>query len=178
MQELEKLVLFCGKGNEITAEAVDLLAGGRGPAQSQSLPEALGTGAPSTVLQVFEDRVPKGSYLPLTLADLARHLRQLLLLQSRRARDSREASQVLWSARLPAPQPLIPELLRQARNLPPRHLIWSLQAVLRAEVELRSSPADDRLVVERLLLEISAPLRRASDVASKADHPSSLYPAL
>jgi DNA polymerase III delta subunit len=80
-------------------------------------------------------------------------------VQQSRPRDAREAARVLWSARLPAPQPLMAELLRQARALSSKHLARCLGAALRAEVALRSSPADDRLIVERFLLEIARPLR-------------------
>ena len=168
VKEIEKLCLFCGAGEEITAEAVELLAGSRGASQALSLPEAIGTGNPSAVMEAFQDRIPKGSYLPLVLADLARYLRQLLLLQERRVSDSREASKILWSARLPAPQTLLPELLRQSRKLPQPHLVRCLQGALLAEVALRSSPADDRLIVERLLLEISRPLRSKAGVGSQS----------
>jgi DNA polymerase-3 subunit delta len=177
VQELEKLCLFCGAGAEITAAAVELLSGSRGTSQAQSLPQAIGTGDPSIVIQVVEDRIPRGSYLPLVLADLARHVRQLLLLQSRHVRDGREASKILWSARLPAPQPLIPELLRQSRQLSPRHLVQCLQDILQAEVDLRSSPADERLVLERLSLGIARPLRPVSPLRDGAGNSSSLRPS-
>jgi DNA polymerase-3 subunit delta len=177
VQELEKLCLFCGASAEITADAVELLAGSRGALKAQSLQQAIGTGDPSIVIQVVEDRIPRGSYLPLVLADLARHIRQLLLLQSRRVRDGREASKVLWSARLPAPQPLIPELLRQSRQLSPRHLVQCLQDILQAEVDLRSSPADERLVLERLSLGIARPLRPGSPLPDEAGNSSPLRPS-
>jgi len=159
VQELDKMCLFRGAGEEITPADVELLAGNRGASQGLSLAEAIGTGNPSALIESFEDRVPKGAYLPLVLADLTRYLRQLLLLQGGRVRDSREASKLLWNARLPAPQGLVPELLRQSHALPPSHVVDCLQSALIADVALRSSPADDRLIVERLLLEISGPLR-------------------
>ncbi|MBI2820491.1 MAG: DNA polymerase III subunit delta [Acidobacteria bacterium] len=160
VKELDKLCLFRAEGEEISADDVNLLAGSRGASQALSLPEAIGTGDVSKVLEAFDDLIPKGAYLPLVISDLARYLRQLLLLQERRVRDSREASKILWSASLPAPQSLLPELVRQSRALPPQHVVRRLQGALRAEVALRSSPADDRLIVERFLLDIARPLRR------------------
>jgi DNA polymerase III subunit delta len=159
VKELDKLSLFHSLGEEITAADVSLLAGNPGISRGHSLPEAIGTGDASSIIEAFDDLIPKGAYLPLVLSELSRYLRQLLLLQERRVRDSREASKILWSARLPAPQTLLSELVRQARTLPPRHLVRCLQSALNADVALRSSPADDRLIVERLLLYISRPLR-------------------
>jgi DNA polymerase-3 subunit delta len=163
VKDLEKLCLYRPAGEEITEQDVELLAGGRGASRSLSLPEAVGTGKPAAIIEAFDDRVPKGAYLPLVLAELTRYLRQLLLLQGVRAGDARQASSILWNARLPAPQPLLPELVRQSRAMPPRHLRHCLQAALQAEVTLRSSPANDRLIVERFLLELARPFNPAPD---------------
>ncbi|HWP83654.1 MAG TPA: DNA polymerase III subunit delta [Terriglobia bacterium] len=158
VMELEKLCLYAN-GSEIRPEAVELLSGRLGSAPAMSLPEAIGSGDASKLLEALAALVPKGAYLPLTLAEVTRYLRQLLLLQQRRIRDPREASRILWSARLPAPPALLPELLRQARAFPPAHLLRCFREAWRAEQMLRSSPADERLVVERFLLTMAAPLR-------------------
>jgi DNA polymerase III subunit delta len=159
VKELDKLVSYVGEGQQITETAVAELTSSQPVSSGLSLPEAIGTGDPAKVIESFDAMVPPGSYLPLVVAELTRYLRQLMLLQQSRPRDAREAARVLWSARLPAPQPLMAELLRQARALSSKHLARCLGAALRAEVALRSSPADDRLIVERFLLEIARPLR-------------------
>ena len=158
VQEIEKLCLYRA-GEEISAADINLLAGNRGSSQGLTLPEAIGTGEPSKILESFEAVVPKGAYLPLLVSEITRYLRQLLLLQQARVGDPRGASTILWSARLPAPQPLLPELVQQARAFPPQHLVRSFQGALQTELALRSSPADDRLIVERFLLQLAEPLR-------------------
>ena len=159
VQEIEKLCLYRAAGEEISAADINLLAGNRGSSQGLTLPEAIGTGEPSKILETFEAVVPKGAYLPLVVSEITRYLRQLLLLQQARVGDPREASKILWSARLPAPQPLLPELVQQARAFPSQHLVQCFQGALQTELALRSSPADDRLIVERFLLQLAEPLR-------------------
>ncbi|MBI3933758.1 MAG: DNA polymerase III subunit delta [Acidobacteria bacterium] len=159
VRELDKLCLYRGTGEEISVGDVDQLVGSRGTSRGLSLPEAVGTGDAGKVLEAFENMIPKGAYLPLVISDITRYLRQLLLLQESRVRDARDASKLLWSARLPAPQPLLPELLRQSRAFTPKHLVRSFEGALRTELALRSSPADDRLLVERFLLDLARPLR-------------------
>lgn len=159
VNEIEKLCLFCGSGAEIAVRDVELLAGSGGISPGRSLPQAIGSGEAATIFETFAARVPKGSYLPLVVADVTRYLRQLLVLREARPRTAQEAAKILWSVRLPAPPALLPELLRQARALSTDHLMRCFQAALRTERALRSSPADDRSLVERLLLEIASPLR-------------------
>lgn len=158
VMELDKLCLYRAAG-EITAADVELLAGDQAPSQGLTLQQAVGRGDPGAIFVAFENLIPKGAYLPLVLSELTRYLRQLLLLQERRGGDARAASRILWGAHLPAPQSLLPELARQARLLPRGHLARCLQGALRAERALRSSPADDRLIIERFLLDIAGPLR-------------------
>ena len=158
-QEIEKLGLYTAESEEISQNDVAVLVGSRESSGAGSLIEAIGSGDAASVLKAFDELIPKGAYLPLVVADLARYLRQLLLLQESKVRDPREASRMLWSARLPAPQALVPELLRQARAFLPEHLTRSLQEAFEADLALRSSPADERLILERYLLDLARPLR-------------------
>jgi DNA polymerase III subunit delta len=158
IREVEKLCLYCSQEGEISVQDVDCLVGSRAPSNGLSLIDAIGSGDASKVLEAFNEQVPRGAYLPLVLSDITRYLRQLLLLQEAKVRDPRDGSKLLWSSRLPAPQPLLPELLRQARTFPPRHLSRSFQRALEADLALRSSPADDRVILERYLLDLAKPL--------------------
>ena len=163
VKELEKLCVFCDQGREqgeeITTADVDALVGDLGPSRGLSLIAAIGTGEAAKVLEAFDEQVPRGAYLPLVVAEITRYLRQLLLLHESKPRDLGAASKLLWSARLPAPQPVLPELLHQARAFPSQHLARSFQRAFEADLALRSSPADERLIVERYLLELARPLR-------------------
>lgn len=87
---------------------------------------------------------------------LARTFRQMLVILEKNVRDSRAIWQALWQGfRIP---PFAAEdLIRQARQYKSRReLTRALRLVARADAELRSSPPDKRLVLERLVYELAS----------------------
>lgn len=87
---------------------------------------------------------------------LARTFRQMLIISEKNVRDSRAIWQALWQGfRMP---PFAAEdLIRQARRYKSRReLTRAIRLVARADLELRSSPANKLLVLERLILDLSA----------------------
>ena len=86
---------------------------------------------------------------------LARTFRQMLIILEKNVRDSRAIWAVLWQGfRMP---PFAAEdLIRQARRYKSRRdLTRALRLVARADLELRSSPANKLLVLERLILDLA-----------------------
>jgi DNA polymerase III subunit delta len=86
---------------------------------------------------------------------LARTFRQMLIIIEKNVRDSRAIWAVLWQGfRMP---PFAAEdLIRQARRYKSRRdLTRALRLVARADLELRSSPANKLLVLERLILALA-----------------------
>ncbi|RZU42879.1 DNA polymerase III subunit delta [Edaphobacter modestus] len=86
---------------------------------------------------------------------LARTFRQMLIILEKNVRDSRAIWQALWQGfRMP---PFAAEdLIRQARRYKSRReLTRALRLVARADLELRSSPANKLLVLERLILDLA-----------------------
>jgi DNA polymerase III subunit delta len=87
---------------------------------------------------------------------LARTFRQLLIISEKNVRDPRAIWQVLWQGfRMP---PFAAEdLIKQARRYKSRReLTRAIRLVARADLELRSSPANKLLVLERLILDLSS----------------------
>ncbi len=87
---------------------------------------------------------------------LARTFRQMLVIQEKNVRDTRAIWQALWQGfRIP---PFAAEdLIRQARRYKSRReLTRALKLIARADLELRSSPPDKRLVLERLVYELAS----------------------
>jgi DNA polymerase-3 subunit delta len=87
---------------------------------------------------------------------LARTFRQMLIISEKNVRDSRAIWQALWQGfRMP---PFAAEdLIKQARRYKSRRdLTRAIRLVARADLELRSSPANKLLVLERLILDLSA----------------------
>jgi DNA polymerase-3 subunit delta len=87
---------------------------------------------------------------------LARTFRQMLIISEKNVRDSRAIWQALWQGfRMP---PFAAEdLIKQARRYKSRReLTRAIRLVARADLELRSSPANKLLVLERLILDLSS----------------------
>ena len=98
---------------------------------------------------------------------LARTFRQMIVILEKNVRDSRAIWQALWQGfRMP---PFAAEdLIRQARRYSSRReLTQKLRLIANADLELRSSPPDKRLVLERLVMQLaSEPRPKASPLTS------------
>ena len=87
---------------------------------------------------------------------LARTFRQMLVILEKNVRDSRAIWQALWQG-FRMPPFAADDLIRQARRYKSRReLTRALRLVARADVELRSSPPDKRLVLERLVYQLAS----------------------
>jgi len=97
---------------------------------------------------------------------LARTFRQMIVILEKNVRDSRAIWQALWQGfRMP---PFAAEdMIRQARRYSSRReLTQKLRLIANADLELRSSPPDKRLVLERLVMQLaSEPRPRVSPLA-------------
>jgi len=87
---------------------------------------------------------------------LAKTFRQMLVLNEKQVRDQRAMWQVLWPGFRVAPF-AADALIAQARRYRDRtDLTRGLELIARADAELRSSPPDKRLVLERLVLRLAS----------------------
>jgi DNA polymerase-3 subunit delta len=86
---------------------------------------------------------------------LARTFRQMLIISEKNVRDSRAIWQVLWQG-FRMPPFAADDLIKQARRYKSRReLTRAIRLVARADLELRSSPANKLLVLERLILDLA-----------------------
>ena len=93
---------------------------------------------------------------------LAKTFRQMLVILEKNVRDSRAIWQALWQG-FRMPPFAADDLIRQARRYKSRReLTRALRLVARADLELRSSPPDKRLVLERLVYELASEPKPAS----------------
>ena len=87
---------------------------------------------------------------------LAKTFRQMLVILEKNVRDSRAIWQALWQG-FRMPPFAADDLIRQARRYKSRReLTRALRLVARADLELRSSPPDKRLVLERRVYELAS----------------------
>jgi DNA polymerase-3 subunit delta len=95
---------------------------------------------------------------------LARTFRQMLVILEKNVRDSRAIWQALWQG-FRMPPFAADDLIRQARRFKSRRgLTRALRLIARADLELRSSPPDKRLVLERLVYELASEPKPATPV--------------
>jgi len=99
---------------------------------------------------------------------LARTFRQMLVILEKNVRDSRAIWQALWQG-FRMPPFAADDLIRQARRYKNRReLTRALRLVARADLELRSSPPDKRLVLERLVYELASEPKPAPPLFASA----------
>jgi DNA polymerase-3 subunit delta len=158
--ELEKLVLFVGERRSITLGDVETMVLGAKQRSLYELTDAISAKDRPRALALLQgllnasDGGEESAIGHLYM--LARTFRQMLVILEKNVRDSRAIWQALWQGfRMP---PFAAEdLIRQARRYKSRReLTRALQLIARADLELRSSPPDKRLVLERLVLALAS----------------------
>ncbi len=135
--ELEKLMAYAAGRGAITAEDVRELVPAEPAYIIWELGDSIGRGDVPGALERLGALLRDG-HKPLAILGLiASHIRKLL-------RAKAGGSEWL-------PQ----EIRRQAQKIPQVQLLAALDRLFRADVELRSSPPDERLVLERLVLDLT-----------------------
>jgi DNA polymerase-3 subunit delta len=168
--ELEKLMLYASDRGRITLGDVETMVLAAKQRSLYELTDAISARDKPRALALLhgllnasdggEDSAIGHLYM------LARTFRQMVVILEKNVRDSRAIWQALWQGfRMP---PFAAEdLIRQARRYSSRReLTQKLRLIAHADFELRSSPPDKRLVLERLVMELaSEPRPRASAMA-------------
>jgi DNA polymerase-3 subunit delta len=158
--ELEKLLLFTTGRGRITLGDVETMILGAKQRSLYELTEAISSHNRARALALLhgllnsseagEDAAIGHLYM------LARTFRQMLVILEKNVRDTRAIWQALWQG-FRIPPFAADDLIRQARRYKSRReLTRALRLIARADLELRSSPPDKRLVLERLVYELAS----------------------
>ena len=157
--ELEKLVLFVGDKKRITVGDVETLVLAAKQRSFYELTDAISARDRARALGVLDAILSTGDGDEAAIGHLymlARTFRQMLVILERNVRDSRALWQVLWQGfRIP---PFAAEdIIRQARRYTSRRELTSaIRRVARADLALRSNPPSKRLILENLVLDLTA----------------------
>jgi len=157
--ELEKLVLFVGDKKRITLGDVETLVLAAKQRSFYELTDAISARDCSRALGVLDAILNTGDGEEAAIGHLymlSRTFRQMLVILERNVRDSRALWQALWQGfRIP---PFAAEdIIRQARRYKSRRdLTSAIRRVARADFALRSNPPSKRLVLENLVLDLTA----------------------
>jgi DNA polymerase-3 subunit delta len=170
--ELEKLLLYTLGKERITLGDVETMVLGAKQRSLYELTDAISARDRARALALLhgllnssdagEDAAIGHLYM------LARTFRQMLVILEKNVRDSRAIWQALWQG-FRMPPFAADDLIRQARRYKSRReLTRALRLIARADLELRSSPPDKRLVLERLVYELASEAKPAPPVWASA----------
>lgn len=170
--ELEKLLLYTLGHGRITLGDVETMVLGAKQRSIYELTDAISAHNKARALALLqgllnssdagEDAAIGHLYM------LARTFRQMMVILEKNVRDSRAIWQVLWQG-FRMPPFAADDLIRQARRYKSRReLTRALRLIARADLELRSSPADKRLVLEHLVYELASEPKPSSSAWTSA----------
>ncbi len=135
--ELEKLMTYAAARQAISADDVRALVSAEPTYIVWELGDSIGRRDAPAALERLQALLRDGHRPLQALGLIASHIRKLL---------HAKAGAAHW---------LAPEVRRQAQKIPMRELLRAQERIFQADVELRSSPPDDRLVLERLILDLT-----------------------
>jgi DNA polymerase III subunit delta len=163
--EWSKLLLYAGEKKHVTLGDVETMVLAAKQRSLYELTDAISAKDTARALKLLagllnasdggEDSAIGHLYM------LARTFRQMLVILEKNVRDPRAIWQALWQGfRMP---PFAAEdLIRQARRYKTsREITRALRLIARADLELRSQPPDKRLVLERLVFDLTKESRAA-----------------
>ena len=170
--ELEKLLLYTAGRGRITLGDVETMVLGAKQRTLYELTDAISARdrvRALALLQGLLNSSDAGEDAAIGhLYMLARTFRQMLVILEKNVRDSRAIWQALWQG-FRMPPFAADDLIRQARRYKSRReLTRALRLVARADLELRSSPPDKRLVLERLVYELASEPKPSAPVWAAA----------
>ncbi len=173
--ELEKLLLEAGARGaaEITVRDVETMVPSAKQHSLYELTDAISSREPARALALLGGLLNASDGEDAAIGhvfSLAKTYRQMVLLNEKQVKDQRAMWGVLWPGMRVAPH-AADALIAQARRYKSRaELTAGLRAIAKADLELRSSPPDKRLVLERLVLRLAGSLAgRPAGETSAAD---------
>lgn len=154
--EIEKLRLYAGRGRSLAVEEIARLVPSAQASTVFALVNALGRGDRRAALSVLDLLVRQGEYLPLALAFLNALFRQALVSREAGLRTPQQIQAhfgrmgvAMWPARAR-------EIAETAATFSPEALRARLVLIHEADKALRDARPDDRIVMERLVLALTA----------------------
>ena len=158
--ELEKLLLEAGAraASEITIRDVETMVPAAKQRSVYELTDAISRKEAGVALALLGGLLNASDGEDAAIGHvftLAKTFRQMVILNERQVKEQRAVWQGLWPGFRVAPF-AADALIAQARRYRSRaELLSGLRAIARADAELRSSPPDKRLVLERLVLRLA-----------------------
>src|SRR5258707_9985234 len=158
-RELEKLILYVGEKKQITLGDVETMVLAAKQRSLYELTDAISAKDKARALAVLDAVLSSGDGDEAAIGHLymlARTFRQILVILEKNVRDSRAIWQALWQG-FRVPPFAAEDVIRQApRYKSRRELTRALKLIARADMALRSNPPSKRLVLEQLVMQLTA----------------------
>jgi len=157
--ELEKLILYVGEKKKITLGDVETMVLAAKQRSLYELTDAISSKAPARALEVLDCLLTTGDGEEAAIGHLymlAKTFRQMLVILERNVRDQRMLWAALWQG-FRVPPFAADDVIRQARRYKSRReLTRAIRLVAKADLALRSNPVSKRMVLERLVMDLTA----------------------
>jgi len=157
--ELEKLTVYVGQRQRITLGDIETMVLAAKQRSFYELTDAISARDRTRALTVLDAILSSGDGEEAAIGHLfmlARTFRQMLVISERNVRDSRALWQALWQG-FRVPPFAAEDVIRQARRYKSRReLTAAIRRIARADFALRSNPVSKRLVLENLVLDLTA----------------------
>jgi DNA polymerase III subunit delta len=156
--ELEKLMLYVGAKNRITLGDVETMVLAAKQRSLYELTDAISSRERVRALEVLDAMLSSGDGEEAAIGHiymLAKTFRQMLVILERNVRDQRMLWAALWQG-FRVPPFAADDIIKQARRYKSRRdLTRAIRLVAKADLALRSNPVSKRMVLERLVMDLT-----------------------
>jgi DNA polymerase-3 subunit delta len=156
--ELEKLMLYVGARNRITLGDVETMVLAAKQRSLYELTDAISAKERVRALEVLDAILSSGEGEEAAIGHiymLAKTFRQMLVILERNVRDQRMLWAALWQG-FRVPPFAADDIIKQARRYKSRReLARAIRLVAKADLALRSNPVSKRMVLERLVIDLT-----------------------
>jgi DNA polymerase III subunit delta len=156
--ELEKLVLYVGEKKRVTLGDVETMVLAAKQRSLYELTDAISLRDRTRALEMLDAVLSSGDGDEAAIGHLymlAKTFRQMLVILERNVRDQRMLWAALWQG-FRVPPFAADDIIRQARRYKSkRDLTRAIRLVSKADLALRSNPPTKRLVLEKLVLDLT-----------------------
>jgi DNA polymerase III subunit delta len=156
--ELEKLMLYVGARNRITLGDVETMVLAAKQRSLYELTDAISAKERVRALEVLDAILSSGEGEEASIGHiymLAKTFRQMLVILERNVRDQRMLWAALWQG-FRVPPFAADDIIKQARRYKSRRdLTRAIRFVAKADLALRSNPVSKRMVLERLVIDLT-----------------------
>src|SRR5215471_307840 len=156
--EIEKLILYVGEKKRITLGDVETMVLAAKQRSLYELTDAISSKDRVRALEVLDAILASGEGEEAAIGHiymLAKTFRQMLIILERNVRDQRMLWAALWQG-FRVPPFAADDIIKQARRYKNRReLTRAIRLVAKADLALRSNPVSKRMVLERLVVNLT-----------------------